>query len=90
MLDSLIVKERKLTRKELSNYLIAFEKLIGDEKYKLRNQGNLIVNNGDGYFIAQTKEEAKEFLSEYCAAWVSMSETAQVMIESYERLVDNG
>jgi len=92
MLDSLIdvLKERKLTRSELSNYLGIPDRQARKIIEKLRNQGNLIVNNGDGYFIAKTKEEAKEFLSEYCAAWVSMSETAQVMIEAYERLVDNG
>ena len=88
MLDSLIdvLKERKLTRSELSNYLGIPDRQARKVIEKLRNQGNLIVNNGDGYFIAQTKEEAKEFLSEYCAAWISMSETAQIMNEAYERL----
>ena len=43
-----ILKERKFTRSELSNYLGIPDRQARKVIEKLRNQGNLIVNNGDG------------------------------------------
>lgn len=77
-----------MTRKELSVYLGIPDRQAIKVIEKLRKQGNLIVNNGDVYFIAKRKLEAVGFLSEYCASWVSMSETAQIMISEYELLED--
>ena len=88
MLDSLIdvLKECKLTRSELSNYLGIPDRQARKVIEKLRKQGYLIVNDGDGYYIAKTKEEASQFLAEYYLHFKSMSETLQIMLSEYERL----
>lgn len=90
MLDSLIdvLKERKLTRSELSNYLGIPDRQARKVVEKLRKQGYLIVNDGlgEGYYITQTKEEASQFLAEYYLHFKSMSETLQIMLSEYERL----
>ena len=90
MLDSLIdvLKERKLTRSELSNYLGIPDRQARKVIEKLRKQGYLIVNDGlgEGYYIPKTKEEASQFLAEYYLHFKSMSETLQIMLSEYERL----
>ena len=81
-----VLKERKLTRVELSNYLGIPDRQARKVIEKLRKQGYLIVNNGDGYYIAKTKLEASQFLTEYYLHFKSMSETLQIMLSEYERL----
>lgn len=83
-----VLKERKLTRSELSNYLGIPDRQARKFIEKLRKQGYLIVNDGlgEGYYIPKTKEEASQFLAEYYLHFKSMSVTLGIMLEEFERL----
>ena len=85
-----LLKERKLTRSQLINYLNVTDREARRIIEKLRKEGHLIVNSGDGegYFIPSTKSDAQEFMTNYYLHFKSMAETLEVMIAEFNKLED--
>lgn len=83
-----ILKERKMTRPQLSGYLGVDDRTARKVIEKLRRDGTLIVNHGDGYFIHSKKSEASDYLTEYYSHFKAMSVTLEIMLEQFEKLED--
>ena len=81
-----ILKERKMTRLQLSGFLGVDDRTARKVIEKLRRDGMLIVNHGDGYFIPTKKSEASEFITEYYSHFKAMSVTLEIMLKEFERL----
>ena len=80
------LKERKLTRTQLAGCLGVDDRTARKTIEKLRREGHLIVNNGEGYFIPTTKSEAKEFMTNYYLHFRSMAATLEIMIAEFDKL----
>lgn len=85
-----ILKERKLTRSELSSILATDDRTARRYIETLRKNGHLIANNGlgDGYFIPNKKVDADPFMLEYYAHFKTMADTMLKLIEVYNELED--
>lgn len=81
-----ILSERKLTRSELSNYLGVPDRQARKVIEKLRKQGYIIINDGDGYTIPTKKTEASDFLAMYYHHTKTMARTLEKMMENYNKL----
>jgi transcription initiation factor IIE alpha subunit len=81
-----ILSERKVTRGELSSLLGESDRTSRRYIEKLRQQGHIIINDGDGYTIPTKKVDVYDFLKTYYHQSKTMAKTLEKMMKNYNKL----